>query len=78
MPLPLRGTWARTVGPSWKVTIPDGVVDPGGSDATVAVKVTACTAADGFGDEINVVLDALAWTFWTRVVLPPLNMASPL
>ena len=58
--------------------MPDGVVDPGGADATVAVKVTACPGADGFGDEINAVVDALAWTFWTRVVLPPLNMASPL
>ena len=78
MPAPLRGIWARTVAPSWKVTMPDGIVGPGGADATVAVKETACPKLDGFGDELAVVVDALAWTFWTRVALPPLKVPSPL
>ena len=78
MLLPLRGTWARTVAPSWKVTMPVGTVDPGGTEATVAVKVTGCPPVDGFGDEVTVVVEALAWTFWTRFALPALNMPSPL
>jgi hypothetical protein len=78
VPLMVRGIWARTVAPSWKVTIPDGIVGPGGADVTVAVKVTACPKLDGFGDELSVALDALAWTFWTRVAFPPLKLASPL
>jgi hypothetical protein len=60
MPLLLTGAWARTLAPSWKVTIPCGVPEPGGADATVAVNVTACPPFDGFGAEVSVVVDALA------------------
>ena len=77
-PLPLSGIWARTVELSWKVTMPDGIVGPGGADVTVAVNVTGCPAPDGFGDELTVALDALAWTFWTNVALPPVKVPSPL
>ena len=77
-PLPPTGIWARTAGPSWKVTIPVGIVGPGGAGATVAVKETACPGFDGFGDEVNVVVDALAWTFCIRVILPELKVPSPL
>ncbi len=66
------------VAPSWKVTIPSGIPDPGGADATVAVNVTVCPPFDGFGVEVRVVADALAWTFWTRVALPALKVPSPL
>ena len=37
---PLRETVARTVAPSWKVTLPVGVPLPGGVGTTVAVSVT--------------------------------------
>ena len=58
--------------------MPSGIVDPGGTVATVAVKVTACPPFDGLGDDVSVVVDALAWTFWTKVALPPLKVPSPL
>ena len=58
--------------------MPDGIVGPGGAGATLAVKVTACPKFDGFGDEVAVVVDALAWTFWIKVALPPLKVPSPL
>ena len=78
VPLPFSGTWARTLEPSWKVTMPDGTVDAGGVGATVAVNVTVCPGFEGFGDELRVVVVALAWTFCTRVALPPLKLVSPL
>ena len=40
---------ARIVVPSTKVTVPVGV--PVNCGATVAVKVTACPAVDGFSDD---------------------------
>jgi hypothetical protein len=43
--------------------MPVGIVDPGGTDATVAVKVTGCPPVDGLGEEATVVVVALAWTF---------------
>jgi len=59
----LTGTCAKTLVPSWKVTMPVGVVDPGGTEATVAVKVTAWPKFDGLSEELTVVVDALAWIF---------------
>jgi hypothetical protein len=56
----------------------DGIVGPGGADATLAVKETVCPGSDGFGDELTVAVDALAWTFWTRVAFPCVKLASPL
>jgi hypothetical protein len=53
-------------------------MDPGGTDATVAVKVTGWPPVDGLGDEVTVVAEALAWTFWTSFAFPALNMPSPL
>jgi ABC-type uncharacterized transport system permease subunit len=61
-----------------KVTMPVGIGDPAGDEVTVAVKVTVCPGFDGFGEELRAVLDARAWTFWTRVALPALKLASPL
>ena len=43
--------------------MPEGMPDPGGTGATVAVKVTACPGFDGLGDDVTVVVVALAWTF---------------
>jgi len=77
VPLAPSGTWASTLEPSWKVTMPDGIFGPG-LGATVAVKETVCPGFDGFGDEPTVVVVPLAWTFCTRVVLPPLKLPSPL
>ena len=39
-PLPLSGTWASTLLPRWKVNMPVGTPVPGGTAATVALKVT--------------------------------------
>jgi hypothetical protein len=37
-------------------TVPVGVPEPGAFAVTVAVKVTACPFADGFCDEVTVVV----------------------
>ena len=71
----LRGIWARAFAPSEKVTIPVGAVDP---PVTVAKKETLSPGADGFGVELNVVVVAKAWTFWTSVTLPAGKLPSPL
>jgi hypothetical protein len=71
----LRGIWARSSDPSWKVTMPVGVVDP---PVTVAVHKTGCPTADGFGEEVKVVVVAKAWTFWRSAALPAGKFASPL
>ena len=48
--------------PLRKVTVPVGVPAPGAVTETVAVKVTACPTADGFGEEDNdVVVFALLY-----------------
>src|SRR5215510_4574818 len=77
-PLLLRETWARMLLPCWKVTCPVGVPVPGGTAATVAVKVTDCPTLDGLGVELSVVDDALAWIYWTNDELPALKLESPL
>ena len=77
-PLLLRGTWAKTLLPCWKVTCPVGVPVPGGTAATVAVKVTDCPMFDGLGVAASEVDDALAWTYWTNDELPALKLESPL
>ena len=77
-PLLLRGTWARTLLPFWKVTCPLGVPVPGGTAATVAVKVTDCPRFDGLGVPVSDVDDALAWIYWTNDELPALKLESPL
>ena len=59
----LRGSWAKTFEPSVNVTMPDGTLASGGAATTVAVKLTVCPGADGFCDEFNVVVVALAWIF---------------
>ena len=64
--------------PSWNVTMPDGVLEAGDADATVAVNITVCPTFEGFGDELTVVVHAFAWTFCTKVALPPLKLPSPL
>ena len=56
----VNGTCASVFEPSWNVTIPVGVVEP---PVTSAVKVTVSPGIDGFGDEVNVVVVAKAWTF---------------
>src|SRR5216684_1069 len=55
--------------------MPPGVPGPGGLDATVAVNVAALVAP---GEEFKLAVEAWAWTFCTRVALPPGNAASPL
>jgi hypothetical protein len=58
--------------------MPVGVPEPAGTDATVALTVTVSPIAEGFGDELTVVVDPCAWTFCTKVVLPLTKLASPL
>jgi hypothetical protein len=70
-----KGTCARASDPSWKVTMPVGVVDP---PVTVAVKETDCPGAEGSGEELSVVVVAKAWTFWRSATLPAGKFASPL
>ena len=55
--------------------MPVGVTDP---PKTTAVKITVSPGVDGFGDELNVVVVAKAWTFCTRIVFAALKLASPL
>ena len=71
----LSGICARAFGPSLNVTMPVGV---GGPPATVAVKVTVWPGVEGLGDEVSIVLEAKAWTFWTIVTLPAGKVPSPL
>jgi len=59
-PLLLAGACASTVFPSWNVTMPVGVPEPGGAAATVAVNVTDWFGADGFGELVSDVVDLLA------------------
>jgi len=42
--------------PLRKVTVPVGVPAPGAITVTVAVNVTLCPTADGFGEELTVVV----------------------
>ena len=44
--------------PSWKVTVPVGVPEPGGLAVTVAVKVTICPATEGLAEELSAVVVA--------------------
>src|SRR5690242_19322629 len=77
-PLPLRGTWASTLVPCAKVTMPVGVPVPGGTAATVAVNVTDCPLVEGLGVDASVVDEALAWMNCTSDELPGLKWESPL
>ena len=73
VPAESNGTWASTAVPSWKVTIPVGMAEFPGDDATVAVNATGWPSPEGFGDAASEVVEAFAWTFWTRAAerLPP-------
>ena len=75
---PLNGTVAMVVVPFRNVTVPVGV--PSNCGVTVAVRVTACPALDGFKDEAKVVVVLLIFTFWFRTgdVLPPMPPCGPL
>ncbi len=68
-----NATVPRVVAPSLKVTVPEGVPLPGGTAATVAVKVTASPEAEGLSLEVRVtvvfVLCAPADTTWVSVAL---------
>jgi hypothetical protein len=44
--------------PSWKVTVPVGVPEPGGLAVTVALKVTLRPETDGLADELSEVVVA--------------------
>jgi hypothetical protein len=70
-----KGTCVKVFDPSWKVTMPVGVVDP---PVTVAVKETDCPGAAGLGEELKDVVVANAWTFWRSAALPAGKFPSPL
>ncbi|GAA5610957.1 hypothetical protein Spla01_02104 [Streptomyces platensis] len=61
-----------------KVTVPVGVPEPGGTGATVAVKVTVCPTTDGSGDDVTVVVVEVWPTVWASVPTEELKLASPL
>ena len=63
-----------------KVTVPVGVPEPGGTGATVAVKVTDCPNTEGSGDEVTVVVvgTRLGSTVCVSVPLEALKLALPL
>jgi hypothetical protein len=64
--------------PLRKVTVPVGVPAPGLVTETVAVKVTLCPTADGFGEEdSDVVVFALLTTCETAVLVLVLKLPSP-
>jgi len=67
--------------PSRNVTVPVGVPVPGGTTATVAVKVTDCPKTGGLADEATVVVVlALAGglTVWVNAALVlVLKLVSP-
>src|ERR1700694_2632451 len=44
--------------PSWNVTVPVGVPEPGGLAVTVAVKVTLCPDTEGLAEELSAVVVA--------------------
>ena len=64
--------------PLRNVTVPVGVPAPGAVTVTVAVKRTLCPTADGFGDEVTLVLVlALLTTCETAVLVLVLKLALP-
>ena len=58
--------------------MPVGVPAPGGTGATVAVKVTGWPTTDGSGDEETVVVVAACATVWVSVPRGTVKLASPL
>jgi hypothetical protein len=63
-----------TLAPSNNWTVPVGVPVP----VTVAVKVTACPAVDGFAEDVTAVLVALPFTVWVSAAeVLTANVASP-
>jgi len=64
--------------PFRNVTVPVGVPAPGATTVTVAVKLTLCPTADGFGDEVTLVLVlALFTTCETAALVLVLKLALP-
>jgi hypothetical protein len=80
--LPATMAWltqpAMLTPPSWKVTVPVGVPEPGALAVTVAVKVTTCPDPEGLTDELNAVVVA-AWltTCVSGAEVLALKLASP-
>src|SRR4030088_574961 len=65
--------------PSWKVTVPVGVPEPGGLAVTVAVKVTLCPETDGLTEELSAVVVGSWFTAWVRAAEVLVSkLASPL
>ncbi|GAA5610959.1 hypothetical protein Spla01_02106 [Streptomyces platensis] len=62
-----------------KVTVPVGMPEPGGTGATVAVKVTGCPKTDGSGNEVTVVVVGVRTCCTVCVSVPDdaLNCALP-
>ena len=72
LPVPSKVTGEPALLPSitnW--TVPVGIPVPGAFAATVAVKVTFCPRADGFCDEVTVVVLLSLLTTWLTVPLLP-------
>jgi hypothetical protein len=74
----LRLAVPRTVEPSWKVTVPVRVPEPGALAVTIAVKVTVCPKTEEGGAALTTVV-VLSW-LTVSVVVPALEakLLSPL
>src|SRR5579884_1207930 len=76
-PLLLTGTCASTLLPSLNVRTSSGG-DPAGAGVTVAVNVTDCPGAAGFGAAATCVVEALECIFCAIIALPALKPLPPL
>ena len=71
----LRVPVPSVVVPSLKVTVPVGVPEP--PLVTVAVNVMDWPKAAGFGDDVNVTVEALGLTVWPPESVPELLLKLP-
>jgi len=65
----LNVTEPKEVEPSKNSTVPVAVPAPGAVAATVAVKVTDCPKAEGFAEDVNVVVVLALLTTWLTAEL---------
>ena len=54
------GSCFKRVEASRKVIMPEGVIAPAVAEVTIAVKLTGWPGPDGFGEDVTVVVEALA------------------
>src|SRR6266568_2047068 len=76
----LRVVELRVEAPSLKMTVPEGVPEPGEVGITVAVKVTDWPKTDGLVEEVSVVVLSDLLTTWDKAgeLVLVLKLVSPL